>query len=97
MAVDVVEVTETEKILLARYNSLCAKRDEVNAKKQPLEEQLAEQNALSEQARLKAAEIAAQIDAIWLEANWFSLKREIAVLARALSKPNGLLATKTEE
>lgn len=83
----------TEQNLKARYDELCAKRDAVYAKQKPLEDALAKANAEAEAARVKAAEIAAQIDAQWVEANWFALKKEIALIAKTLSRPNGPLAS----
>lgn len=83
----------TEKNLKARYDELCAKRDAVYASQKSLEADLAVFNAEAESARVKAAEIAAQIDAQWVEANWFALKKEIALIAKTLSRPNGPLAS----
>ena len=83
----------TEHTLKARYEELCAKRDAVYAAQKPLEAELAQYNAEAEAARVKAAEVAAKIDAQWQEANWIALKKEIALLAKTLSRPNGPLAS----
>ena len=83
----------TEQNLKARYDELCAKRDAVYAKQKPLEDELAKLNAEAEAARIKAAAVAAKIDEMWVEANWFALKKEIALIAKTLSPPNGPLAS----
>ena len=83
----------TEQNLKARYDELCAKRDAVYAKQKPLEDELAKLNAEAEAARIKAAAVAAKIDEMWVEANWFALKKEIALIAKTLSRPNGPLAS----
>lgn len=83
----------TEQNLKARYDELCAKRDAVYAAQKSLEAELAVFNAEAESARVKAAETAAKIDAQWKEANWFALKKEIALIAKTLSRPNGPLAS----
>jgi hypothetical protein len=82
----------TEEGMLARYNDLCARRDAVYAKQKPLEEALAKANAECEAARIKAASLAAEIDKEFGQ-DWFALKKEIALLARNLGKPNGPLAS----
>ena len=68
-----------------RYAELCALRDSVNAEIAPIQAQLDEANARAEQARVQAAELAAQIDSLWGREKWVALKKEIGVLAKALS------------
>lgn len=82
-----------EQTMLNRYKELCKKRDDVYKQNEPLEKELEEWNKKAEEARVKAAEIAAKIDANFGPA-WIPLKKEIALLARTLSKPQGLLASK---
>jgi len=76
-----------------QYDLLCAQRDALYAKVQPLEDELTAVNAQAEVARLKAAELASQIDAT-LGQGFIALKKQIGALARVLSAPGGLLATK---
>jgi hypothetical protein len=84
----------TEETMLARYKQLCAMRDEVYETNAPLEKALAKANAEAEEARIRAASIAAEIDKNFIAANWFALKREISLIAHSLGRPNGPLATK---
>lgn len=82
-----------ENTLKARYDELCAKRDSVYAEQAALEAQLDVLNAEAESARIKAAAVAAEIDKIFVANNWIALKKEIALIAKTLSKPNGPLAS----
>lgn len=68
-----------------RYAELCALRDSVNAAAAPIQAKLDEANARAEQARLEAAALASQIDDLWGREKWVALKKEIGVLAKALS------------
>ncbi len=72
-----------------RYAELCALRDSVNATNAPLEAELEQVNAAAEAARVRAAEIAAQIDANRGGQAWIDLKRDIGALARSLSGRKG--------
>jgi predicted nucleic acid-binding Zn-ribbon protein len=83
----------TEDAMLARYQELCTQRDSVYQKNKPLEEALEKANQEMEVARVKAASLAAEIDKNF-GPNWFQLKKEIALLARNLGRPNGPLAKK---
>ncbi len=69
----------------ARYEELCALRDSVNEKNAPLEEQLTAANAEAEAARVRAHALAEQIDANRGNALWLAMKKEIGILAKALS------------
>lgn len=81
------EIPTVEPIdFLAQYRALCAVRDQVNAVNAPLEAALAEQVAIAEIARVKASEIASQIDANRGGVKWLAMKTQIAQLARALGK-----------
>jgi hypothetical protein len=84
----------TEQALHAKYLELCKQRDAVYEKTAPLEKQLETANLEAERARIKAAAIAAEIDKTLGGASWLQLKKEIAQLARFLSKPYGVLAAK---
>lgn len=75
-----------------QYDKLCAQRDAKYAKVQRLEDELARVNAERDALRVKAGEIAAQIDRELGGSAWLQLKKQIAALARALSAPNGILA-----
>lgn len=83
----------TEEKMVERYKQLTAQRDAVYAKQKPLEEQLAKAVAKAEAARVEAAKIAAEIDKDFGQ-SWFALKKEIALLAKNLGRPNGPLAVK---
>jgi hypothetical protein len=83
----------TEESVLARYRELCAQRDAHYADVAPLEKELEAANAECEKYRVKAQAIAAQIDEKRNWPAWLPLKKEIAMLARFLSKPMGPLAT----
>lgn len=72
--------------LLARYHELCAQRDATYAKSAPVQAQLDAANAECDAARLKAARLSAEIDAIWGGAAWLDMKKEIADIARFLGK-----------
>lgn len=82
----------TEDAMLSRYKQLCAERDAVYEKNKPLEESLAKANAEVEVARVRAAALAAEIDENF-GPTWSNLKKEIALLARNLGRPNGPLAS----
>ncbi len=68
-----------------RYAELCALRDAVNAEVAPIQAELDAANARCEAARLEAAALAAKIDDLWGREKWIALKKEIGVLAKALS------------
>lgn len=70
--------------MLAEYRRLCAERDAAYARTAPLELELAAANAAAEAARLRAAELAGQIDDTLGREKWIDLKYRIGVLARAL-------------
>lgn len=72
--------------LQQQYDDLCAKRDAVNALNAPLEAQLAAVCAEAEALRIRAAEIAAMIDANRGGEAWLELKRDIRILAPAMER-----------
>lgn len=75
-----------DKVKLARrYYALCDLRDATYKDAEPLEKALEKANLEAERARLKAEEIAKQVEAVW-GPNWFALKREIAEIAGILRK-----------
>lgn len=82
----------TEEKLLERYKELVAKRDAVYATVAPLESKLEELNEVTNSYRAKAAEVAAEIDKHF-DATHFARKKEIALIARTLSRPNGPLTS----
>lgn len=71
--------------LKARYAELCAQRDATNAKVAPLREQLDAANARAQTAQAEAEALALQISKERGGQAWLDLKKEIAVLANALS------------
>lgn len=73
--------------LQANYDALCAERDRRNALNAPLQAALDEQNALVERHQLEARRLAARIEANWGGAEWVELKKQIGMLAKALSAP----------
>lgn len=68
-----------------RYDELCALRDKVNAANAPLELQLDDANKKANAAREAAEAIAMRIDSNRGNERWIALKKEIGVLAKALS------------
>lgn len=69
----------------ARYTELCARRDAVNKQNEPLEEKLDAQNAVVTKEQTKAHAIAAEIDVNRGGEEWLALKKELGMLARALT------------
>ena len=82
----------TEEKLLERYKELVAKRDATYQSVAPLEAKLEELNEITNRYRAEAAVVAAEIDKSLDQAH-FALKKEIALIARTLSRPNGPLAS----
>lgn len=71
----------------ARYEQLCARRDEANAKAAPLMAQLEAANARAQEAQNEANALAAKIQEIRGGEAWIPLKKEIGILAKTLSRP----------
>lgn len=71
--------------LKARYAELCARRDSVNQQIAPLQEKLDAANARAQAANSEAYELALEISRVRGGQAWIDLKKEIAVLANALS------------
>lgn len=69
-----------------QYDDLCARRDAVNETNAPLEQELARVCAEGEALRIRAAEIAAMIDAHRGGEAWLALKRDIRILAPAMER-----------
>lgn len=82
----------SEENMLAEYKTLTSQRDASYAKVAPLKEKLDTVNALTEKYRQEAADLAGQIG-VALGAEHLVLKKEIASLARALSRKDGPLST----
>lgn len=74
------------KDLRERYDSLCAKRDAVNAKTAPLKVKIEAANAKVIAAQAEADKLAAEINAARGGADWLDLKKEIGALARAVNR-----------
>lgn len=74
------------KELRERYDSLCAKRDAVNAKIAPLKVKLEAANAKVIAAQAEADKLAVQINEARGGAEWLDLKKEIGALARAVNR-----------
>jgi len=70
--------------LRARYEKLCAYRDQVEVRIAPLRAQLADANAAAEKARVYATEVAKQLSDARGGQSWFVLKKNIGMLAKAL-------------
>ena len=68
-----------------RYESLCAQRDATNARVAPLLADLTEANAAVVEAQARANKIAEQVATLRGGEQWLVLKKEIGMLARALS------------
>lgn len=77
-----------------QFDVLVAKRDEINAKSEHLKAAIEVNNLKIETLRLENEKLLAEISEVrGGDQVWFDLKRHIAVLAKALGAPNGLLAT----
>ena len=72
--------------LQEQYAALCAERDRVNALNAPIEAALEKANAECEAARVRAEQLAAQIDDNRGREKWIALKKDIGTLAVALNK-----------
>lgn len=72
------------KTYAARFHQLAAQRDAVNAQTAPLQAQLDAANAAVQEAQDKANALAAQIQALRGGQDWLDLKRELAMLTRAM-------------
>jgi len=75
----------TREMLQARYAELCAKRDEVNGRVAPLQKDLDAANMEAQVANAKARKIADAIQALRGGQEWLDIKREIGLIAKALS------------
>lgn len=71
--------------MAATYHKLCEARDAVNARVQPLQQQLDAACAATQAARAEELRLAGAIEAEW-GPHWLALKRRIAELARSLGK-----------
>lgn len=69
----------------ARLRELEAMRDEVNKTNEPIEAELASVNAQIEVLRVKSMRLADQIDDNRGREHWLALKKDIRLLASALS------------
>jgi hypothetical protein len=67
-----------------RYQQLCAKRDEVEARIAPLRAQLADAQVAAERARVYCQECADRLSEARGGKSWFTLKKNIGILAKAL-------------
>lgn len=75
----------TVDTLKSRYIELCAKRDAVNEKVELLQPDLDAANRKVQDAQQEAARIAAAIQALRGDESWIAMKKEIGLLAKALS------------
>lgn len=69
----------------ARYEALCRQRDATNERVRPLLEKREALNQEIQAAQAEALAISAQVDAIRGGETWLDLKKEIGMLAKALS------------
>lgn len=67
-----------------RYQQLCTRRDEIENKIKPLRKQLADAQVIAENARVHCTTIAQQLYDARGGADWFRLKKEIGLLAKAI-------------
>jgi len=84
----------SEDALFSKYQELVAQRDKKLKEVQHLKDAVEKANEAANKAREEAARRAAVLSEAMGGADWLALKKNIAVLARALSKENGVLATK---
>jgi uncharacterized coiled-coil DUF342 family protein len=71
--------------MLKRYYELCDQRDAIYEQVQPLEDQLSGVNAQIEPLRIKALELATQIDS-QMGRNFIDIKQEIRQIASYLGR-----------
>lgn len=74
-----------QETMAQRYASLCAQRDEVNAKIAPIQARLDAANADVATAQKRASDAAAEIQRVRGGQKWLDLKKEIGLLAMALN------------
>lgn len=84
----------SEAGMFKAYQELTAQRDAKLAEVSSLQEALDKANVEAQQAREKGEKIAQAISKAKGGVEWLVLKKNIASLARALSKQNGVLASK---
>lgn len=84
----------SEELAVERYKELTAKRDAWLAKVAPLEAKLDAAVKKANDARIEVEKISAEIDQSRDSEDWLKMKKEIAALARFLSKAGGVLASK---
>jgi hypothetical protein len=78
-------MSETHNLIKARYDELCAIRDKTNGKVAGLQSKLTAANDRVNEAQAEANALALQISEVRGGANWLALKKEIGVLATALT------------
>lgn len=78
-------MTEAVVRMKSRYAALCKKRDEVNSATQPLKDTIAKLNAEIIERQDKVAEKVRELNQIRGGQTWLDLKKEIGLLAKALS------------
>ena len=92
----VVEAVDPLLPLLKQYKELTAIRDQTYARVQPLEDRLTAVNAQICALQEEASQLGREIEAGW-GPGWLHLKRQIRLLAQALSLPNGYLEVKPDQ
>ncbi|MBK8772455.1 MAG: hypothetical protein IPM06_18815 [Rhizobiales bacterium] len=70
--------------MVARYDLLNAVVEATYAKTAPIQTKLDAENARAESARIRAVELADQIENIW-GADWIATKREIGLIAKRMA------------
>lgn len=80
-----VEGDSPESTMKARYKALCATRDEINAKLVPVQSELDKVNSEIQIKQARALELANELNAVRGGKEWIDLKKEIGMLAKALS------------
>lgn len=78
-------MTEAVVKMKSRYAALCKKRDEVNKTIQPLKDEIAKLNDEIIKKQDQVAEKVRSMNQIRGGQNWIDLKKEIGLLAKALS------------
>lgn len=79
------KVMSTVDSMKARYTALCEQRDATNARVAPLLAQREELAVQADALTQEAKSLSAQIDAIRGGESWLAMKKEIGMLAKALS------------
>lgn len=80
-----IDITNPEEVK-AEYDRLCEQRDETEVKIAPIRKRLQEAALDTENCRLRAERVRAELDDARGGTAWFALKKRIATLAKLLPR-----------